>query len=84
MVKGENKQSGQMTIEMMLLMTIFLAGSIFVLNQMKSQQTLASFVEGPWIPLKGMIEDGEWSKDSKELHPNLINRHASYFGDDAP
>ncbi len=79
------KNSGQMTLEMMLLMTIFIAGALFVFKEMQSRKLIAGLVEGPWVPLKSMIEDGEWvGRGSKEIHPNLISRHGSYLGDIAP
>lgn len=77
-------QSGQMTLEMVLLLTIFLFCAIYAFNEIKSRQWVASLVSGPWQPLKNMIENGEWSADAKEKHPNLMNRHGSYSGDIAP
>lgn len=73
-----------MTLEMVLLLSIFLSLSIFLFNEIQSRQWVSAFVAGPWQPLKNMIENGEWTADAKERHPNLLNRHGSFSGDTAP
>lgn len=84
MKRGMKGQKGQMTLEMVLLLTILVSCAIFAFNEIKSRKLLAAFISGPWQPLKNMIENGEWSADAKEKHPNLMNRHGSYSGDIAP
>jgi hypothetical protein len=77
----EMKQQGQMTIEMMLLIVVFLGGAMALSKTAKEQKWIAAMVEGPWKPLQGMIEDGAWSsRDSKNHNPGLYARKGSYEG----
>lgn len=75
-------QRGQLTLEALLIMTVLLAGSMRVYKTLTSQEWAKKLVEGPWKPLQGMIEDGEWSASSKASHPNLLKRHGSKIGDE--
>lgn len=77
---------GQMTIEMLLIMAIFLSASILLTQQARSRGMLAGLVEGPWSRVQGMIENGVWKPvaESKDVHPNGFGRHISVDGDIEP
>lgn len=79
-------EKGQMTIEMILIMIILTSVAITFTKAARDNAYLASMVEGPWVYLQGMIEDGVWAKagGSKSSHPNLVDRHASHRGDPIP
>lgn len=75
-------QAGQMTIEMILIMTILLGVAISVSELARSSGFMASLVEEPWSVVQGMIENGVWvnAADAKALHPNLRKRHGTPEG----
>ncbi|HVK61795.1 MAG TPA: hypothetical protein VM432_09610 [Bdellovibrionales bacterium] len=77
---------GQMTIEMVLILTILLGAAVGVTRAMKSNQVLAAIVEGPWASMQGMIEDGVWvpAGKSKASHPTMRSRHRSFEGENVP
>jgi hypothetical protein len=82
--KGQEK--GQMTIEMVLIMTFLLSATIAGTKLMRDHEVLATLVEGPWAHIRGMIEDGVWvpSGKSKAFNPSIKSRHRSFEGDDIP
>lgn len=74
--------SGQMTMEMILIIVCLLSVALTFSKTVRSQNWMNSIVSGPWIPLKSMIEDGVWiTSESKSHHPHHINRHGSYEAD---
>ena len=80
-------QSGQMTMEAMLLMTVFLMVALSVHKRAISNGWVQTLVEGPWTHVQGMIEDGVWMKagaTSKAMHPSLLSRKGSVDGDKVP
>ena len=80
----KNSESGQFTLEAVLLLSILVGGMIMLYNKINSDGWAKQMVEGPWKPVKGMIEDGEWSAGgSKDEHSNLLKRHGSKIGGDA-
>lgn len=76
-------QRGQMTMEMLLLITIFLIVALTVQNAMLTQGWAKQLVEGPWTRVQGMIENGVWMAPApgKKFHPTMIGRHGSLQGD---
>lgn len=78
-----SSESGQMTIEMVLMVTILFGLIVTITGLIKQQQILAAVVEGPWASMQGMIEDGVWQPagSSKAGHPSLRRRHRSYEGE---
>lgn len=78
-------QIGQASLEAVLMMILSLAIAISASHYLRDQGVLANLVEGPWLPLKGMIEDGVWIKAplSKSQHPNHKKRQQSVAGDPA-
>ncbi|MEK7356833.1 MAG: hypothetical protein AAB250_10310 [Bdellovibrionota bacterium] len=79
-------QRGQFTIEAILLMSAMTAIALFIGKEMRDRKMAATVVEGPWQPIRGMIEDGVWMnpKASKALHPSHKARHATTIGDEVP
>ena len=83
-IKQLTNQAGQMTMEMMLLMAVFLMVALAVHKQAISNAWVQELVEGPWAHLQGMIEDGVWIKvgeASKTWHPSLLSRKGTVNGD---
>ena len=79
-----HSQRGQFTIEAMLIMTLLLGFSLSLAKKAKEGEWMKSFIEGPWKPLQGMIEDGVWiaaGNGSKQVHPHVRARHATIEGD---
>jgi hypothetical protein len=74
--------SGQVLIEAILIMTLFLAVGAFVAKQVRDRQLLAQLAVGPWSQLTGMIENGVWggAQRTKLQHPNYLRRHISLKG----
>lgn len=73
-------------MEAILILAIFTSIGLLVVRTAKSGRWAAAVVEGPWKPLRGMIEDGVWIEagKSKALHPSIKVRHHSYRGEDVP
>lgn len=76
-------QRGQMTIEMILIMTILLGIGLAVSNYAKEKGWMSALVEGPWKPMQGMIEEGVWAPTAKakSMSPHLVKRRATVTGD---
>lgn len=77
-------KKGQMTVEAVLIITVFLGISIFVSTQFRNNELLAKLVHGPWAALSGMAKYGVWEKenDAYSMHPNGSARRTSVRGDD--
>lgn len=75
----QKKQKGQMTVEAILLLVIFVGIFLVTQRTFKSKKYLAQVVSGPWSYVQGMIESGVWlpADSSKSKHPNKFNRRAS-------
>lgn len=82
-MKPLKSQSGQMTIEMLLIATLLLVGVLTLSQTFQSQNLLAGLVEGPQSYIIGMAENGVWkpNKVANQDHPNLHKRHMSLEGD---
>lgn len=78
-----SNQQGQMTIEMLLIATLFLVAVLAISKTFQEKNLLASVVEGPQSYVIGMAENGVWMPSSKAntKHPNLHERHMSLEGD---
>ena len=79
-------ERGQLTIEAILIMCIFTSIALYVSRYAKSEQLVAKVVEGPWLPIRGMIENGVWEAGAKGMHdhPSMKHRHSSNFGEPNP
>jgi hypothetical protein len=86
MHRAETNQKGQMTIEMVLIVVLLTGIAMTISKSMRSNNVMSTLIEGPWLPIRGMIEDGVWMKpaDAKLHHPNLLSRHATVIGDPPP
>jgi hypothetical protein len=79
-------ERGQITLEAILILAILTGVAVYSTKYMRSEKILASIVEGPWLPVRGMIEDGVWKNagDSKNYNPNLLlKRHGTVQGEPA-
>ncbi len=78
-----SNQTGQMTIEMLLIAIMLLSFVLAVSKVFQEKNLLASVVEGPQAYIKGMAENGVWKagKAANGEHPNLHHRHISLQGD---
>ncbi|MGE3973864.1 MAG: hypothetical protein AB7F59_04985 [Bdellovibrionales bacterium] len=74
--------SGQVLIEAILMMVLFLAAGAFIAKKIREGEMLSQLAVGPWSQLVGMIENGTWGgqKKTKEQHPNYLRRHISLKG----
>lgn len=81
-----SKETGQFTIEAILLMAAMISISLYIGQELRNRRMAAILVEGPWQPVRGMIENGVWvdPKTGKTLHPSHKSRHASGEGEDPP
>lgn len=72
-----------MTLEAILIMALLLAGTIAITRWARNEKIVATLVEGPWLPIQGMIESGVWARpdEARELHPNLMRRHGTAKGE---
>ena len=77
-------QRGQFTMEAILIMAAMTSIALYIGREIRDRHMAATLVEGPWQPIRGMIEDGVWQnpKDAKALHPSMKGRHASATGND--
>ena len=76
-------QTGQATMEAVLLTAVVIIFATGISSYARTEGLLAKIVEGPWSPMRGMIENGVWVRhtDAKTLHPNHRARHQSRVGE---
>ena len=74
-------QSGQTTLEAILLMVVFVVMFALIKSQLQNSEAAAELVSKPWAYLSGMIETGVWveAKKAKGYSPNA--RGISYNGE---
>lgn len=78
MKKHCQNQKGQMTVEAVLLLVLFVAMFTAVHNTMNRGEFLSKIVSGPWSYVQNMISNGVWRRgNTNELHPNVFKRRAS-------
>ncbi len=72
-----SSNKGQMTVEMVLIISILVGVSIFVKDSelFKNPNTnpIYQFISGPWTAVKVMMESGIWMTDPRSArgkHPN--------------
>lgn len=78
-MKHLRNRRGQMTIEAVLLLMIFVAIFTVVHRGIKGKNYLSEIVSGPWTYVQGMVQNGVWSSGdtASNLHPNVFGRRAS-------
>ncbi|MCB0356593.1 MAG: hypothetical protein KDD40_06280 [Bdellovibrionales bacterium] len=79
------KNSGQMVIEMILVMTVLIAIIGALRTTLKQNEAFKTLVQGPWQVLSGMIVAGYWKSPDQavKLHPALHRNHGSLEGEPA-
>jgi hypothetical protein len=79
MIRQKIGQSGQATMEMILLSIVLVSLAMYVSRTLHAGEYAAALTEGPWKPLQGMIEDGIWAdpKQAVAMHPSLRRRHGA-------
>ncbi|OQW51136.1 MAG: hypothetical protein A4S09_10570 [Proteobacteria bacterium SG_bin7] len=79
-----NNQSGQMTIEMVMIAAMTMMIVTFVSKKFEEEQILQGLSLNPWNSfIVGMIENGVWgSADQTAVsHPHAFSRHSSREGE---
>ena len=87
-MRKQNKKKGQMTVEMVLILTVLILLSYKMRDVLfnpsePEKNALYKFVTAPWQAVLVMMESGIWeTKEEKgrELHPNNFNRMQSEKG----
>jgi hypothetical protein len=76
-------QSGQIAVEYILIMVVFVGLFISVKNILISNNSIGAFVQKPWALVAGMIESGVWEdpKKARASHPGLLSRHRTLLGE---
>lgn len=71
-------EKGQMTVEAVLLLVIFVAVFTVVHRTISKGEWMSKIVSGPWSYMQGMISNGVWQAgNTNNLHPNVFKRRAS-------
>lgn len=74
---------GQATMETVVILVVLVSVGLGVRTFMRDQNLFRSMVEGPWSPLRGMIESGVWRKHTvaPQFHPSQFNRYQTVRGE---
>lgn len=77
------KQGGQMIVEAVLIIVLFMGATMLVTNYFKDNDVLKKLIHGPWQNLAGMLQNGIWGTPEKTvgLHPNSHKRHVVITGE---
>lgn len=81
--RGLQPQAGQITIEAVLLLSVFVIVASLVAQYSREAGMLKALVSGPWVHLQGMIENGVWEPavPGRSKHPNKSTRQQTVRGD---
>ena len=81
--KLNNSKSGQMVIEMILVMTVLVGVVGLVQVSLQKNEAFKTLVQGPWKVLSGMIVAGTWKAPDQAVikHPAYWNNHGSLRGE---
>ncbi|MCB9025643.1 MAG: hypothetical protein H6625_04955 [Bdellovibrionaceae bacterium] len=76
------RSSGQMVIEMILVMTVLVAIVGALRGTLQSSEAFKTLVQGPWRVLSGMMVAGNWNSPDVAInkHPALGQNHGSLEG----
>jgi hypothetical protein len=79
-----NRESGQMTIEMILILSMLLGFSFLVANEFKQNELFAGVISKPWQSIAGLLENGQWAppEQSRDRHPGSLKAHNTVQGED--
>ena len=86
-MKTHHRQKGQITLEMVLILSTFLFLSYMVKQQLfdKPDNPFYQFVTAPWKSIAVMMESGIWDNQraqGRNNHPNHFQRMQSEKGMD--
>ena len=80
----KKNKTGQATVELVLILTIMIAGAYFALNKFQESRDsnpFYQFVSKPWKSIAGMMEAGTWipcdssdCDEARKKHPNYWSR----------
>lgn len=78
-----SNESGQLTVEAVLILAIFVSVTVAGTRTLRDNQILAQLVQSPWSYIAGMIENSQWAppQQGQRRHPHHIHRHGTPQGD---
>ena len=79
--KNKNLQSGQLILEGILLMMIFLGVAMLVKNQFSEKNLIGALAAGPWASISKMMSDGTWDRTKTEGESHPLTQTISREGD---
>ena len=85
--KQDLKESGQVTVEYLLLAVVLLVLFQVSTNTFKNNDSLKNFQETPRNIFKNMVENGNWEPTpdkSRKLHPNHYESQYTANGEGPP
>lgn len=80
-----NNQKGQMLVEAVLIMVVFMAFTMMTARFFRDKEVLKQLISGPWVALSGVLQNGVWLSPDKGAisHPNGHTRHITIQGESA-
>lgn len=84
-MKTLRNRSGQMVIELVLMMTVLFGAVFFISSNFRESNIVAQLVSGPWQSLAGMMQNGVWARpeDGMSQHPASFSRWSTPIGEKA-
>ncbi len=84
-MKTVGNQKGQMLVEAVLIMVVFMAFTMLTAKYFKDKEFLKQLITGPWVALSGVLQNGVWLSPAKGAisHPNGHTRHITIQGESA-
>lgn len=78
-------QKGQMVVESVLIMVVFMAFTLMAAKFFREKDVLKQLITGPWVALSGVLQNGVWIAPAKGAvsHPNGHTRHITIQGESA-
>lgn len=77
-MKRRHLQSGQILVEMVLLLALGVGMASLAIKLLQDNQFAQNLVVRPWLTLSGMIECGTWDGCTPGYHPASGNRILSF------
>ncbi len=81
-LKRIKKQSGQASVEAVLLLALLISLGVVLTNQFESNQIISNLVSGPWRSIDGMIRHGSWQPAGQAIQSHPHNRKVTYDSDE--
>ena len=79
--KLKTSQSGQLILEAVLLMVIFVGVVMAIKNQFSEKNLIGALAAGPWASISKMMSDGTWDKTKSEGESHPLTQTISREGD---